>query len=609
MADCRCDEVCSFRWLMLVAVAMVLSPAGCAVWEGRLDDDYSQSVDRRIAGIDQFNIADESIVEPATVEEKLEGLLTQRQPIGDERNTDDDDSSSGEDDDSDDSEAGPPKSRSFSVADVRSAVLENNLDLAVIMLDPTIAATKITEEQAKFDATIAANIAYKREDLPRLDNDFVEFTSENDALDKEVVKLTDVEQQKEKLSFDIGIGGKLPTGGKFKVAQMFDESNKLEPQRFEQYVTALKFSFSQPLLRDAGVDVNVASIRLARLDERAKSATTKLKAIHTLAKAEKAYWKLYTARRVLDVREQQYDLAFRNLDLVRQRANQGLSPEIEVIRAEVGVANRLESLFIAETDTRLTQRNLKMMLNLSDVDLNSVTELITTTEPQLVLFDLDGERLVAAATSNRMELLELELDLAADAIRINFAENQVLPLFDLDFEYGVLERGQGFSNTWQGMWDFDNQTLGIGGRLEIPVTNEKRKSKLRRAILTRMQRLATQERREMLIRQEVYDALDVFHQNWQRVLAARQNVIVSGVNYEAELKQFDLGLRTMREVFEALTQLGEAQVKEVKAIVSYQFSQIDLAFATGTLLGYSRVGLEPLPFEINSETDALDVLP
>ena len=47
----------------------------------------------------------------------------------------------------------------------------------------------------------------------------------------------------------------------------------------------------------------------------------------------------------------------------------------------------------------------------------------------------------------------------------------------------------------------------------------------------------------------------------------------------------------MTEVLEGLTRLGEAQIREVKAIVDYQVAQIDLAFATGTLLGYSRVYL------------------
>jgi len=51
----------------------------------------------------------------------------------------------------------------------------------------------------------------------------------------------------------------------------------------------------------------------------------------------------------------------------------------------------------------------------------------------------------------------------------------------------------------------------------------------------------------------------------------------------------------MREVLEVLTQLGDAQIREVKAIVAYQAAQIDLAFATGTLLGYAGLDLTPVP--------------
>jgi outer membrane protein TolC len=66
-------------------------------------------------------------------------------------------------------------------------------------------------------------------------------------------------------------------------------------------------------------------------------------------------------------------------------------------------------------------------------------------------------------------------------------------------------------------------------------------------------------------------------------------VLIAGLNYEAELKQFNEGLRTMTEVLETLTRLGEAQIKEVRAVSDYQISIIDTAYATGTVLGYSNL--------------------
>jgi outer membrane protein TolC len=65
--------------------------------------------------------------------------------------------------------------------------------------------------------------------------------------------------------------------------------------------------------------------------------------------------------------------------------------------------------------------------------------------------------------------------------------------------------------------------------------------------------------------------------------------VIAGLNYEAELKQFNEGLRTMTEVLETLTRLGEAQIKEVRAVSDYQVSMIDTAYATGTVLGYSNL--------------------
>ena len=66
-------------------------------------------------------------------------------------------------------------------------------------------------------------------------------------------------------------------------------------------------------------------------------------------------------------------------------------------------------------------------------------------------------------------------------------------------------------------------------------------------------------------------------------------MVIAGLNYEAELKQFNEGLRTMTEVLETLTRLGEAQIKEVRAVSDYQVSIIDTAYATGTVLGYSNL--------------------
>ncbi len=575
----------------LIALAMLPAMLGCSLWRGDLDPEFERRLDERLRDISLANFEKASRGEPTTVEQGLAALNSTEKP---------------------EPAIAAAESIDLAIDQVRLHVLRNNLDLAIYSIDPAIAAAKISEEEAKFDATINVGASFKRKDLPALDGDVVQIDEKSSLADKAVkafnsglaggkssggsssldgvfAKFTEIEQQKEYIDLSFGVTVPLPTGARIRVGQGFDRDTKLSPFPSDQTLSTTGFSLSQPLLRDAGIDVNLASIRIARLNSKSTVARTKLVAIRLLAAAEKAYWKLYGARQLLEVRRQLDQLAKQNLEIVIKRADEGLVAPVEKIRAEVGVALQREALIIAETVERIQERDLKRVLNIDGVDIKSSTRMNIVTPPRLLQYQLDADALAADALAHRMEMLEMELAIAADDLRIEFAKNQTLPLISLDFEYGIVDRGGTFGTAWQGAWDFDNSEYGIGIKGEIPVTNELRKSRLRQAVLTRTQRLATRAARELAIRQEVYDALDTLNQNWQRILAARQAAILSGMNYEAERKQFDQGTRTMREVFEALAQLGEAQSREIAAVVAYQVSLVDLAFATGTLMGYSKV--------------------
>lgn len=491
--------------------------------------------------------------------------------------------------------AQPEAGKQLSIASARMLALENNLDLQIALVDPKIAAIEVSREQAKFDDLIFARAKYTRQNLPANITEIDTFKAADPAspLTNQTVLRVDSEQEKEFLDLDAGISIPLRTGGKITLSVPFDEKSVAKKGlREEQRAAALRFSISQPLLRDGGIDTNVAGIRITRYEQQAVNVKTRLQTIRVLATVERSYWGLYTVWGELDVRRQQYENAADNLAMVKKRVAEGLTAAVELNRAEIGVAERLEALIIAETTLKTRQRQLKLLLNDPGLDLDSPTVLIPETTPTLVEFKFDRKQLAKRALEGRLELLELELKLAADLTKIDYLSNQTLPMFMLDYSYGSPGRD---TSSYGGALDqaisgnFSDWSVGM--RMEIPLTNELRKAQLDRAVHDRMQRLTTQQLRELSVRREIYDALDQLEQNWQRILAARQNVLLAGLNYDAELKQFREGLRTMTEVLETLTRLGEAQLREVRAIGDYQVSLIDIAFATGTLLGHSRVDL------------------
>ena len=77
----------------------------------------------------------------------------------------------------------------------------------------------------------------------------------------------------------------------------------------------------------------------------------------------------------------------------------------------------------------------------------------------------------------------------------------------------------------------------------------------------------------------------VIHEQIQELIVnAREGVLK---------RQFDVGKSTSTDVLDASTRLALQQLEEISAIADYQIAQIDLAAATGTLLGATRIRWEP----------------
>lgn len=485
------------------------------------------------------------------------------------------------------------KAYQFTLTDLRVKALKNNLNIQVAKVNPDIASSELKIEEAKFDQIFYIYAQYRESDSPKLSSDYVGFKSTNPTLDKQTVKLDQLAQESKGFDVETGIKVPLRTGGTVTLSTpLINKKTSRRGGQFDskQYQSALRFSISQPLLRNAGRDVAEASIRIAGYKQQAATLNTRLQIIRIIAMVDKAYWKLYESWGQLDVRRQQYEYAQQNLQMVKIRVAEGLTARVEISRSEIGVADRLEALIIAETSLKLANRQLQFLMN----DIADVTSLdaiyLPSTPPNLVKYDINRQKLLKDAQEGRIELLTQELKLAADLTKIDYLENQSLPLFSIDYQYGTLSNTfNNLGDSYQHVLDGDFNDWSVGFKFELPISNEANKAKLARAVQQRGQRLTTKTLQTLTVKREIYDAVDQVEQNWQRILAARQQVLIAGINYEAELKQFNEGLRTMTEVLETLTRLGEAQIKEIKAIGDYQVALVDTAYATGTLLGYSKL--------------------
>lgn len=466
---------------------------------------------------------------------------------------------------------------SLTVEEARRLALENNLELRVELFEPAVARQTLNEELARFEALFTTSAGYDKTDSPtatRLESN-----------------------QSESLRVSPGVEVPLVTGGTLRAdlpLSRFESDNEfavLNPAYTSDFVV----SFSQPLLRGAGVYATTQGIRLAFYNYQSSQARTKLEIIRVLTVLDRAYWRLYAARQEARLRRQEYDLAVAQLERARRQVDVGLAAEVEVVRAESGVADTLEAVILADNQLRDRQRELKRIMNAPGLTMGDAVAIVPTTDPRPLRYAVDASVLADAAVNNRMEMLEVELDAAREASEVVVARNATLPLVALDYAYGVNGLGPSMDESFEMLGDSDFTDHRFGLRVQVPLGNQAALSRLRRALLRRLQTLATGDQRALQIRQEVYNAVDRLEASWQRILATRQRVVLAARVVELEQRQFNQGLRTSTDVLDAQTNLANAQSSEVQAIAEYQIAQVDIAQATGTVLGANRVEWAPEP--------------
>ena len=452
----------------------------------------------------------------------------------------------------------------LTLEEVRAAALANNLDLKVELVDPAIAQKTLDAERAKFEAVLDAGMRHRQ-------------TSGTDSSSRSN-------------SYRVGVEQPLATGGVLSVGLPFSDGHSSNTDWLSD--AAVSVSYIQSLLRGAGTNINTHSIRIVGYQKHAVDAYTKLAAIGILAQADTSYWRLYAAQRDLEVRREQYKLAQDQLRHAERKVASGSAAKIEIVRADAGLASRLEAVINSETAVQSHERELRRIMNRDDMPLNALVHIIPMSEPHPLGLDLDAEELVNQALSNRMDMRAQELYLAADELEIELARNASLPDLTLDYTYygGAQSSHLGHALGNLGHASYDDHSLGLSAL--IPVGNRAAEARVQRARLQQLQGRLNRDRLEQSIRQQVYEAVNDLSRNWRRILAAEQGVEAAYRDYKVEQSQFQLGLRTSTAVLYSATGLANAQLTRIYAFAEYEIAQVNLARATGALLGYGQIQLD-----------------
>lgn len=459
--------------------------------------------------------------------------------------------------------------------------LDRNLDIAVERLNPRT-----------YDHSLAALYAVYRPTLTSSFGNLNQVTLPNTQLTGVVDKLVTIRQ-----SWASGLSQSLRWGGG-SVSLTFDNSRTDSSNAFAtrnpSYSTTVSATYVQPLLRNFRIDGTRAQLQTTRISQEVSELQLRATITRTLASVRNAYFDLIAAREAVEVARQSLALATKLVADNRQRVEIGTLAPIDVIQAQAEEATRRQALVQAEQTARTAELALKRLIVSGTDDPLWRATINPVDRPGFSAESVDVEAVVRNALENRTDLLQARRQLESNNISLRSLTNQTLPALDLTARYSLAGLGgtqyerrglggavsavypSGYLDALANIRRLDAPTWNLQLNFSYPIGVSAAQANLARAKLQLEQTQAQMKALMLQIATEVTNIALQVRSNAQRVQAAIAARELAQKRLEAEQSKFEVGLSTNFLVVQAQRDLADAQNAELRAILDYRKSLVDL---------------------------------
>ncbi|MEE9241115.1 MAG: TolC family protein, partial [bacterium] len=275
----------------------------------------------------------------------------------------------------------------LSIREAVALALSRNFDITIEAFNPRIRENEIAEQDSVFDPAIVSEIRTRKS---HVDTPSGLFSGGG--------QITTSEQEG-----SAGIEQKIITGAEYSLLFKAVRENSSSRQKNinPDYDTRLIFTITQPLLKNFGIDVNKAEIRIASFVRDQSLLAYKDRIITVINNIEQAYWDLVFSISNLEFRRKSLDLAKDLLRRNRIQVEVGTLAPIEILEAQATVAAREEDVIVGERLVKDRDDALKKLLNIADSVSSWNLQIITNDKPISRPTNLDEMNSTLQALQNR----------------------------------------------------------------------------------------------------------------------------------------------------------------------------------------------------------------
>jgi len=379
----------------------------------------------------------------------------------------------------------------------------------------------------------------------------------------------------------------LPAGGTLSVGSSYTVTSTQQAVPSRDY--GWNVNLSQPLLKGAGLDVNLESVRIARINEQKNILALKSTLISTISSVITAYRSYIQAIKSLEITRQSLERSRELVATNRELIAAGRMAAIEIVQSEADLANQELSLLTAENNLDAARLALTKAI---DIDKNTRLTPLEETDIPSVPYSLAQARQLAF--SNRPDYQNLLLDYENSKRALTIAKRNTLWDLSLTGSYG-----ETYNRANTAPLVNSNGAWTAGLTLTIPLDNLYRSSSDRQAAiaadisLKKMENSLARQREDIEI--EIQDALRSAEMNYRQIKLATLARTLSEKKVEIETEKLKAGRSTNFQLVSYQNDLKNAQRSELDAIITYQNALTSLESKLGITLERWGIALAERP--------------
>ena len=463
--------------------------------------------------------------------------------------------------------------------------LDRNLDIAVQRLNPEINDIAVASINSVYHPSLTSTISQ----------------ASTNGTPQNILQLSSggLGTNTNQLTYNGGLAQSIPQGGgSFQVTlnNGRNKSNSNTALFNPAFNSTWSGIYTQPLLRNFRIDSTRQQLAVTKINRDISDVQLRATITNTLSNVRNAYWDYVYAVQAVEVAQKSLELANKLVQDNQTRVEVGTMAPIDVVQAQSEQATRRQTLVTAQATKQTTELALKRLIVSGTQDSNWSARLDPTDRPDFRTEPIDVEAAVRRALGERTDLEIAKKSIDTNDVTLRYLQDQMKPQADLQATYGLSGIGGPYQQRDTSVIGSNVTTTVPGGiadafssllrnqyprwtvamNISYPLGLSSQQASVARARVQLNQVQAQMKQIELQVATDVTNAALTAQSTAEAVQASQAARELSQKKLEAEQSKFEVGMSTNYFVVQAQRDLADAQNSELRQILNYRKSLVEL---------------------------------